>query len=228
MKRKLFPLITLVGSIFLLTACTSDNIPFTDAYYLRIPDAKFETALIKAGIDSDGTVNQLMLRADALAIKSLELNNKDIKDLSGIEGFKQLTKLAVAQNELTQIDLSENTQLDTLYIQANALTTLDLSKQKKLIYLDADSNLLTTVSGLSHTPDLETIRMSFNYLTSFEISNSGVKHILMSDNDLTSFKIHQTPQLTAIFIKTNKLATIDLTHSPQLESLVISDNKLTT
>jgi hypothetical protein len=108
-------------SVFFLASCKDDDKvpdPVT-IQYLSIPDAQFEKQLIQSGIDSDTIINQRMLLSDAEKVKVLDLDfaaDGKITDLTGIEGFKNLTYLSVVQHSLSEINLSYNKLLDTLYL----------------------------------------------------------------------------------------------------------------
>ena len=81
----------------LIISCASEdkNLSSVDDIYLNIPDVTFETVLINQGIDSDGIINQQMLKSDAEAVSILDLNLSanlgEISDLTGIEGFVNIT-----------------------------------------------------------------------------------------------------------------------------------------
>ena len=64
-------------------------------------------------------------------------------------GCTALTKLLCANNQLTELDLSRNTELTMLYCYNNKLTELDVSTKTKLCDLYCYSNQLTSldVSG---------------------------------------------------------------------------------
>ena len=72
-----------------------------------IPDANFEQKLIDLGHDNvlDGSVNTASI--DTLAY--LNVNNSNISDLTGIEDFTSLTFLSCDNNQLTSLDVSQNT-----------------------------------------------------------------------------------------------------------------------
>jgi len=71
-----------------------------------IPDTNFELALIELGYDDvlDGSV----LTSAISALTSINLDSKNISDLSGIEDFISLTEFSCYNNQLTTIDLSHN------------------------------------------------------------------------------------------------------------------------
>ncbi|MGN7516060.1 MAG: hypothetical protein ACTHOM_16905 [Allomuricauda sp.] len=216
----------------LITSCSKDNSsedPIINEY-LNIPDNHFETILIEQGIDSDGIVNQRMLRADAKQVQRLDLNLAnhfgEIEDLTGIEGFTNITFLSAAGQNLKDIDLSANTQLDTLYLQNNYLTSLDLSKNSDLIMVNLLVNELTAITGLEQATRLKQLNLSYNYFEDFSITNASIEHLLMSDNELTSFDSTGAPHLKSILLTTNQLITLDLSSNLSLETVVISNNAL--
>ena len=102
--------------------------------------------MIEQGIDSDGILNQKMLKSDAEDITHLDLNLSanfgQITDLTGVEGFVNLTLLSAANQKIEAVDLSYNIKLDTLNMLGNHLTNIDLSKNLNLIFVDLQSNEL--------------------------------------------------------------------------------------
>ncbi len=195
----------------LIISCSEDstNEPVEDLY-LNISDANFEAKLISLGIDSDNTVNQQMLKTDAKNIQNLNVDNLDINDLTGIEGFVDLKKLSAAQNNIEQIDLKFNTMLDTLILFANTIKSIDLSYNTELLTVNIESNQLTSLTGMSNATKLKRLDASFNYLKAFSIHHEAIETLYISDNDLEFFDVEGTVNLKNIFLKTNKLTAIDV------------------
>ena len=220
-------ILSIIASIFVVS-CDKSSDPIQDDY-LSIPDNSFETILINNGIDSDGVVNQQLLKSDAKEIATLDLSILSygkINDLTGIEGFVNLKKLAVTQHNIEQINLSANTKLDTLYLGGNHLSSIDVSKNTNLIFLDVQSNELTSITGLSEAAKLKDLDLSWNYLQAFSIHNESLEILHLRNNDLESININGTVNLKNILLTTNQLTTIDLSTNVLLETLLISDNNL--
>ena len=213
----------------LLTSCSSSDTDSDDNQYLDIPDASFEAILIKEGIDSDGTLNQRMLRKDALEVSVLDLNFSSetvISDLTGIEGFVGLKKLSAMQQEITEIDLRHNTFLDTLVLAGNYISSIDISNNPNLVLLDVQSNQLSAINGLSKAVHLKELNLSFNELEEFSIENETLEILKISNNVLHSFDVKGSINLKNILLTTNELTSVDFSKNILLETLLISDNNI--
>lgn len=228
MKRYLKPLSFLLTSCFLFISCSSDD-NIEEQKYLNIPDAQFETKLINLGIDSDGIINQQLLKSDALGVISLDLNSSNdgiITDLTGIEGFTNLKKLHATGNNLTTIDLRFNKQLDTLVLAGNSLKNIDLSNNTELIKLDLDVNELRAITGLKNATNLKSLSLYYNSLETLSIDNPNLEILNVRDNFLVSLDVKKAVNLKTILAQNNKISEVDFTANKALEVLALSDNKL--
>ncbi|MFK8060432.1 MAG: ELWxxDGT repeat protein [Polaribacter sp.] len=125
------------------SANIDDTASFGTDCYTAIPDTNFEQALIDLGYDTilDGYV----LTSKVETIKNLNLLSKNISDLTGIEAFTAIESLTIKGNNLTTINISNNTNLKTLYCNENKLTRLDISNNINLEIFDAINNNLTCI-----------------------------------------------------------------------------------
>src|SRR5690348_14990124 len=78
-----------------------------------IPDPKFEQALIDLGLDT-GPVNGSVPRVNIKDVTSIDVANRNITDLTGIQDFVSLTRLLCNTNNLTKLDISKNVLLTGL------------------------------------------------------------------------------------------------------------------
>lgn len=232
MKRKIILSCVLALSCYVFVACSNDdgNSDFEKEMYIAIPDADFETKLIEQGIDSDGIVNQKILKADAEKINVLDLNLTanfgEIKDLTGIGGFVNLKFLSAANQNLEDIDLSANALLDTIYLLGNKLSSIDLSKNTNLILADVQSNLLTSISGLSELSQLKKLDVSWNNFEELTVQNESIEELNASLNLLTSINTEGSVNLKYLLLSSNKLAAVDFSSNTLVKILLIADNKL--
>ncbi|MBL7472909.1 leucine-rich repeat domain-containing protein [Robertkochia sediminum] len=223
-------------ALAIVVSCATDDATGPNAEaYINIPDAHFETMLIEQGFDSDGVVNQKILKEDAEKVIQLDINFSgaigEIEDLAGIEGFVNLKFLSAASQNLTAIDLSQNVLLDTLSLSGNSIAAIDLSNNTNLIYLDLQANEFTSagdIYGLSEMTGLKDLDLSWNYLEEFSIHNKTLEVLHISHNDLVSLNTTGAINLQHVFIPSNKLQVVDFTTNILLETLLISGNLLQT
>ncbi|OUR91160.1 hypothetical protein A9Q87_11870 [Flavobacteriales bacterium 34_180_T64] len=93
---------------------------------IEIPDKNFECALIDYGIDSDKKINGKLLISDAKKVAFLDLSNKKIENLIGIESFTSLEYLDCRNNYLSNLDLSKNSALSALFSDVNDVIKSDV------------------------------------------------------------------------------------------------------
>ena len=162
------------------------------AQTFSIPDANFEQALIDANIDSDGIVNSQMKVSDALCITDLNLNDKSIVDLTGIDNFTNLEVLSAGNNQITSVDLSSNLSLREINFSQNNIDVFDVSALNGLEILNvADNNLINL--DVSLNTGLTAIDCSNNQLENLNLQNGNNTNI--SDAD---FNASSNPDLVCI------------------------------
>ena len=157
--------------------------------FTYIPDENFELALINLEIDSDGVVNKRVYTSDIEDLIILNVSGKNIKDLTGIEDFKNLRVLNFSNNEVTSVDLSNNNLLTLLRINNNQITNLDLSNNTLLRELYCYDNALVSLD-LQNNGLLFNVYCWNNNLQSLNIkngNNSGVNRCWAFSNPQLSF-----------------------------------------
>ena len=173
-------LITLFTAVLLSQALSAQT--------TLIPDANFEQALIDRGYDT-GTPDGSVPTANISSIDTLNIWSKGISDLTGIEDFVALTRLLCAANQLTSLDIGNNTGLTSLYCGANQLTSLDISNNTGLTSLYCDNNQLTSLD-LSQNTALTSLDCRSNQLTSLDVSNNtALTFLICSYNQLVCLNV---------------------------------------
>ena len=92
--------------------------------YTYVPDDNFELALLNLGFDF--VLDDYVETAAIDTITDLQINNKNISDLTGIEDFILLRSLFCYDNNLTHLNLSSNSNLFEVTCSNNNLNSLDL------------------------------------------------------------------------------------------------------
>jgi hypothetical protein len=195
-KLKIIYLNTLI--ISLICSCERhDSINLNDNNFLK--------SLIRLGIDrnGDGEISP----AEAESVRSLNLYNDTISDLSGIEAFINLDSLICNDNDLKSLDISRNVKLVYLSCGFNDLSSLDISKNVNLRTLGCDYNPLGSLD-ISKNPDLEYLYCEYTQLSSLDISNnSGLVEIECGVNRLTALDISHNTLLQILHCHINSTLT---------------------
>ncbi|EAE6318920.1 class 1 internalin InlJ [Listeria monocytogenes] len=182
-------------------------------------------------------------------LTSLDCHNSSITDMTGIEKLTGLTKLICTSNNITTLDLSQNTNLTYLACDSNKLTNLDVTPLTKLTYLNCDTNKLTKLD-VSQNPLLTYLNCARNTLTEIDVSHNTQlteldchlnKKITKLDvtpqtqlttldcsfNKITALDVSQNKLLNRLNCDTNNITKLDLNQNIQLTFLDCSSNKLT-
>ena len=193
----------------------------TDA---NVPDKTFREYLLKQ-FDKDG--NGVLTPAERYAVTEIDVENKYISNLSGIEFFPNLKKLNCGHNRLTKLDVSENTVLQELVCWENQLTSLDVSQNTALQELACFENQLTSLD-VSQNPALQKLSCWDNRLTSLDVSkNTELTYLKCSYNRLTELDVSKNTELTYLDCGYNRLTELDVSQNTKLTELYFVSNKIT-
>ncbi len=146
--------------------------------------------------DKDGALNQ----TERNAVKEIRINNSGCTSLQGLKYFSKLTDLLCGDNNLTELDVSENPELGRLICYNNSLKSLNLNKNTKLRSLNCNNNKLT-VLDLRENKSLWWLRCNNNCLTSLDLRNNpkirdlqvGSQRYQILANDDRTYDLHQLP-----------------------------------
>ena len=149
-----------------------------------ILDPVFEQFLIISGIDTDATINGQISNVDAEAVTNLDVSNRGITDLTGIEGFINLTFLNCSTNNLQNLNLSQNTALTEVNCQNTNLNNIVLPASTTLEIIELSDNNLTS-ADFSANSNLTSLSIARNNLASLDLSqNTALETLNASDNEL--------------------------------------------
>ena len=103
---------------------------------IQFKDPNFLKELIAENVDTDGD-GQISFD-EAKAVTFLHVVMGSIKEMPEIRYFTALGTLYCSTNQLTTLDVSNNTDLTWLVCHTNQLTTLDVSNNTALTLLSSD------------------------------------------------------------------------------------------
>ncbi|WP_077321463.1 class 1 internalin InlJ [Listeria monocytogenes] len=218
----------------------------TQSFNDWFPDDNFASEVAAAfEMQATDTISEEQLAT----LTSLDCHNSSITDMTGIEKLTGLTKLICTSNNITTLDLSQNTNLTYLACDSNKLTNLDVTPLTKLTYLNCDTNKLTKLD-VSQNPLLTYLNCARNTLTEIDVSHNTQlteldchlnKKITKLDvtpqtqlttldcsfNKITALDVSQNKLLNRLNCDTNNITKLDLNQNIQLTFLDCSSNKLT-
>ena len=191
----------------------------------NFPDDNFRE-YVKTKFDTDK--NGILSQAELDAVTGIDVEDKEITTLQGIEYFTGLMGLDCSKNQLTNLNLSKNTKLSYIYCEKNQLESLDLSHNKDLGVIICRQNKLKTLD-LTYNIELRRLLCSINQLTNLDLStNSKLTEIDCASNKLKTLDLANKTNLEELYCHQNQLTTLDLTNSTKLKTLDCRYNQLTT
>ena len=162
-------------------------------------------------------------------VTTIEINNKGVSDLKGIEAFPNLKELNCGNNSIQKLDLRQNPKLEKLICNKNQLTQLDLSKNPKIYHLICSWNQLKQLD-VSNLEDLVTLDCSHNDLEQLDVRNSrSLVALNCSSNRLTELDADVTHKshLERVECQNNQLTSLILGENKGLKKLNCAHNQLT-
>ena len=191
----------------------------------NFPDENFRNWVLSAAVDRNK--NHILDDDEIQRVTDIDVHQKKIVSLKGIEYFTELHILTCYQNSLTELDLSKNTKLDTLNCPWNELTSLNVKNCSKLEWIRCDQNKLTELD-VSGCTELKLLVCSGNNLTALDVSScTKLDDFDCGGNNLTALDLSNNTELTKLGCGMNHLATLDLSNNTKLMECSCSGNAMT-
>ena len=170
-----------VSSIFYdKTVCHQNSLkpanPVTFAMGIAINSTNFTNETFRSYVTTTfdkSPKDGYLLPAEINAAKSMNLINKGIGNLKGIEYFTELTSINLCGNSLQTLDLSKNTKLTYLECILNNLTTLNLSKNTTLTEIHCYQNRIRGTGATTFVNNLPTVTNGVIYFYAAESSTGN-------------------------------------------------------
>lgn len=231
MKKKQLILLETLAVIFALSLLAWFMIPkflFVNQNINRekyFPDPKFRSAVERfMEVEPNG-----FFTAEQAAAKTgvLDFTSQNVKSVTGLEYIKSVSGINAINNQIIEIDLSNQTELESIYIADNQLIKLDVSNNKKLITLLCNGNKLQEIN-LAEGGELYSLIAMDNNLTSIDISKcASLVDLFIGGNQIKELDLSQNPELKQIRSLNGQLTSIDVTKNTNLKMLQIISNQLT-
>ena len=165
------------------------------------PDLGLQKFFLSQGYGADGAISDEELQS----VTMLDLSNMQLRSLSGIERFPNLSVLKLNGNVLEELDVPAIPTLEELYCANCGMKRLNVKACPQLRVLYCQENKLDSLI-LEGMPLLEQV----------EANNNVMKKVVFTD----------CPQLRTINLASNKLSAADLSKCAALYDLNVAENPL--
>ena len=233
MKKRILSIVLCLVMVFSLLPFTASAASATPIDEKNFPDPVFREYVRKI------VGNPVLTEEKARQIEALDVSDDNIKEvlgdrdpitsIRGIRYLKYVRDLNCSGQELTTLNLEQNSRVEKLNCAGNQLTDLWLRPTgTSLKYLNCSVNQLTALD-LSKSAELTELSCSSNKLTSLDLSaNKKLQKIVAQTNALTTLDTRNLPELTDLYLWGNHdLKSIDVSKNTKLEFLSVSHCKLT-
>ena len=182
-----------------------------------IPDANLKAA-IQEEIGNEITTETMR------NLISFNANNREVKDLTGLEHATNLIQLVLANNSISDISaLSKLTQLTSLWIQNNSISDISaLSGLTQLKMLLLSHNSISDISALSGLTQLKTLALDQNSISNVSALSglTQLKTLSLVDNSISDIsRLTGLTQLTLLNLQKNPLNAAAInTHIPTIQA----------
>jgi len=209
----------------------------TQAQIVDIPDANFKYALVNENVvdidgdeigdipvdtNNDGEIQE----SEAESVESLIVSDFEIISLEGIQSFIYLEKLYCTVNQLTSLNITQNTNLEVLICSWNQINNLNISQNPNLKTLAIRGNPISNLD-LTQSPNIEKLYCEFNLLTELDVTqNLALETLFCGFNSLTSLNVSQNINLEVLYCWENQLSELDVSQNINLRIIDCESNPL--
>lgn len=189
----------------------------------------------------DDNTNTIVIGKEEIKkIKELELDGKDLSDLSGLDKFTELEKLVLNNNQITNISvLYSLSNLKYLDLAHNCVTNINgINNMSNLTYLNLYDNIVRDLSSLENMNNLQYLNLGDNNEVNVsEITNlesigtlNNIKYFDFSRNNSKEIINYITNMQNVEFLNLqgNNIENIEnISNLTNIKELYLNSNKIT-
>jgi hypothetical protein len=195
-----------------------------NAQNVFIPDTNFKNYLLST-LAVNSNMDTAIQVSEANAFNGiLNIDNKNISDLTGIEAFINMKELRCFNNQITTLDMSNSPNLTLLSCGSNQLTSINVANNPLLKTLSTPNNNLTTIN-VTNNDSLVTLGIDNNSLSTINLSNNlKLYWFYASNNNITTLDLSNNILLNQIRFEKNLITSLNLTNNPNLQGVWLDSN----
>ena len=183
-----------------------------------IPDPNFEQYLIDGNVDNTGILDGQVPTNRILLVTGVNVYNKNISSLTGIEAFLNLTSLNCRSNTIASLNINDLIYLTNLDCSDNNLTSLNVNQNVNLISLRCNDNALTTLN-VSQNLNLTTLYCSG--LSGLNVTqNLNLISLYCVGSTFTSLNVSQNTALQYLNCNSSALTALNVSNNLDLRQLI--------
>jgi len=220
--------------LFFLKSILFVTISISAQDFVNVPNVNFKnTLLVNTQINKNNDGEISVEEAKSFSGK-LDVSNKRINDLTGIEAFVNIAELDCSVNKITSLDISSLIKLRTFICTDNKIKFIDLSKNVKLETLIINKNELaalntdnlTELKKIDCSENVQNIWVLLNNLKrlgKIDVSKNEKLEILYAyDNNTIELILPVNSALKELVYINNRTDEIDLSNQKMLEKVKIT------
>lgn len=207
----------------LLIAGTNDQdtwkvlLPYGET--IEIPDANFLTALVNHNPTIDLNADGLIQASEATAyVGIISVPSLNIEDLSGIEAFINVTGIDCSQNQITELDLSNNVELESILCNNNQLISLNIANGNNIRAKSLNTITIANENFRSeNNPDLHCIQVDNPNWSTSNWTNIDPQTFFntdcstsLSEIQISTFKLYPNPTKGQIQIEGKDIEKVEI------------------
>lgn len=196
----------------------------------NLRDVVYTEAAVQASLDSDG---KILSREELAKVESLEIHDAGIiytlEDLAHLEGLKSLT---IQDTELRNTKfIEEMPQLTELYLINCGLNDISFARNlTNLTHASFYGNAIRDISALAYCKKLEQLSLANCQVQDISALafNTGLKELGLQENEITDIEaLRNLENLTALNLVSNNVRDISpLAELTNLTALGLADNRI--
>ena len=129
-------------------------------------------------------------------------------------------------NQISNLDVTQNPNLISLRCESNQLTSLDTSNNINLNVLACEQNQIALLD-ISNNLNLNRFQCGNNRLTNLNVSaNTNLSYLGCEQNLLTQLNVSNNTQLSFLYCFNNQITALNLSLNPNISELDCSQNQL--
>ena len=209
----------------LIFLCMISSCAFADVVINpdNFPDDNFRNYLsVSFDLDRNGSLDD----GELSQIYVLELDSKDISSLKGIEHFMFLNGINCNNNNISEIDVTQNEHLVWINCNYNQIAEIDTTHNSELEGIAIEFNRLTSINVGANT-SLEWLYAAGNQLSTLDVSNNEkLQTLTCYSNDLSALNVTNNRALQELYCLNNHISSLNVDNNTLLEVLQCQNNNL--